>query len=274
MSESTMAERQSFVPDALADSIAARTRRHGGHVSACHLRYYNRYLYTPVRSCPARSVLYVGVGGGFDAILSLLDGFCESVVGVDPYIASDGNDDEDYDRLASLIDKLGLTERFRLVRGTIQDYIGTNTNVFDRIICNQVLHHIWQTRNKLRADGEFDSAVSLFGSLHDMLRQDGTLIVGEACRNGLRPLLSRLGLLKGSVNYATKQDWTEWDAAAREVGLVREALVNYVPFPLRTFAVLARGAIARATICETYILRYARSGTRLHPPDAVCASRS
>jgi hypothetical protein len=52
-------------------------------------------------------VLYVGVGHGLDLMQAVQEKVVSSAVGVDPYIAGDGNNDTDYNNLLKALAQLG-----------------------------------------------------------------------------------------------------------------------------------------------------------------------
>ena len=239
----------------LETAIEARATRSGVNVGITRLRYYNRYLYARVQSSRP-SVLYVGVGDGFDAVLALNDGLCESIVGVDPYIASDGNGDAEYAALQSLIVECELELQASVHRMRIEEYSAVEPSGFDLIICNQVLHHIFWTEQLLSRSRFHAGGIELFSLLASFCAPGGTLVLGEACRHGLRPLMSKLGWPPTVVDYTTKQPWQQWDRVAREAGWERRGLCNYVPHRLRNLAWLCDGPLGRLSACETYFLYY------------------
>ncbi|MGF1610071.1 MAG: class I SAM-dependent methyltransferase [Kiloniellales bacterium] len=236
--------------------IETRSRRRGLSADLARLRYANRYVYPEADTGRPRRVLYVGVGHGLDALLALIDGLVERVVGVDPYLATHGNDDEDYRALTDLLEEFGLNARFTVHRGLIQDYRCDGEEAPDRIVINDVLHHIFETAEPLRECAMFPDAVALFGRLRALSAPDARLVLGDVSRHGLRPLAGRLGLFHRAVDYTTKQDWCEWDAAVLEGGWRRLGLVDYVPYALAPWRTALRGWPARYSLCEKYFLTY------------------
>ena len=123
----------------LEAAIDARAARTGVNVGITRPRYYNSYLYARARSSRPK-VLYVGIGDGFDAVLALGEGLCESIVGVDPYIASDGNGEVEYLALQSLIIESELGDRASVHCLPIEEYSPKDTAGFDLIICKMYIH--------------------------------------------------------------------------------------------------------------------------------------
>ena len=80
------------------DAVISRGKRRGLTGDVVRLRYANDCFYNSVEQ-PSESVLYVGVGHGLDALLTLNDGLVNNITGVDPFIGEHGNDDEDYESL-------------------------------------------------------------------------------------------------------------------------------------------------------------------------------
>lgn len=242
----------------LEEAIRERARRRSLTGSLDGMRCANGYLFA---GGPARNTLYVGIGHGLDALLALTDGEVEKAVGVDPFIAEHGNDEDDYETLKRLIAELGLSGRFLLYKEVIQDYQPPKGDTADLIVINDVLHHIFETAEPLRQSTLYPHAVALFGRLQEIASPDTRLVIGDVSRHGLRPLLGRLGLLHPWIDYSTKQNWREWDAAARQAGWERTGISNYTPYRARRLALLFQGPVARYTLCNKYFLTY-RSGDR------------
>jgi hypothetical protein len=242
----------------LAAMIGERAERRGLAIDLDRLRYANRCLYDGIPSDRCGRVLYAGVGHGHDALLALLDNKAESVVGVDPYIGEHGNNDDDRRALQVAIDAFGFADRFTLVRARIEDYAAQAVGPFDCIFFNDVLHHIFVTEKRLRDDLSLQAAIDLFRRLVAASSAGAILVIGEAERHGLRPLLSQVGVLPGKVDYRTKQPRGEWTAAATAGGwtLVRQA--NYVPWRLRAQRTLWSGRLGRSTLCDKYFLWFER----------------
>ncbi|MDX1488263.1 MAG: class I SAM-dependent methyltransferase [Acidiferrobacterales bacterium] len=200
--------------------------------------------------------MYVGVGHGFDALLALNTGLTEHIIGVDPYIDSDGNDNEDYDHLMNMLDEFNMQDCFSIERMTIQKFLQNNSGRFDLIICNDVLHHIFWTDALLSESELFPEALSLFRMLRKASRPGGNLVVADVERHGLRQILSALGVLKTSVNYGTKQPRREWCRAAANAGWMLANQANYVPWRLRGQMKIWSGLMGRFTVCDKYLLHF------------------
>ncbi|MBM3567478.1 MAG: methyltransferase domain-containing protein [Alphaproteobacteria bacterium] len=240
---------------ALGDAMAERAARRGLRLDLARLERADAWLFGGVPA-PIERALFVGVGHGHDALWGLMEGRFESVLGVDPYVGAHGNDDRDFQALQSLIADAKLTQRFAVERTTVEDYLGRNPDArFDAIICNDVLHHIFETAAPLSRSELAARAGVLFGSMR-RAAPNGWLVVSEVERHGLRPVMTRCGLLGGDVNYATKQPREEWDAAIRAAGWTRLAAENYIPYALRTSAPLWSGTLGRYTVCDRYRLIY------------------
>jgi hypothetical protein len=235
--------------------MEARAKKRGLTGDFARLRYANGYIFDRSSTRP-RYVLYVGIGHGLDALLALLDGKCTAVVGVDPYVAADGNDEEDYSDLITLIKDLKLGDRFEVHRKTIAVYLATSHPVADRIIVNDVLHHIFLTTEPLRQSELFERVQTLFAMLRKVAGSNTKLIVGDVSRTGMRPVLGRLGLYHASIKYRTKQNWREWDAAISAAGWRRQCLIDYVPYRLRHIRRWLISPLWRYTILDKYFLIY------------------
>ena len=248
------------VPESLRRGLLRRATRVGLHVDAQHRRYLNSYLYGANTSRPGR-VLYVGVGNGFDAFLALYDGLCDEIVGIDPYIESDGSGEDDYRTLIELIDDQGFGERFAVKCQRVEDYLEAPEGKFDLIICNHVLHHIYWMEERLTDSPRLEEAQDLFRQLNQVAAADGRFVIHDTSRHGLRPLIFQSGLIRTHVDYRAKQSWTEWDRAVRAGGWAHLSLVNYVPYPLRAWKGLRTSRLARVTLCEAYVLTYGKTET-------------
>lgn len=210
------------------------------------------------------SVLFVGVGHGHDALIGLLQGKFKHVVGVDPYIETDGNGEADFLVLQSILEELNLKSNFSIHTSKIQDFLVDKEQSFDLIVCNDVLHHIFVDKTRLSESSHFKKAVELFTQLRSVASDDGIMIVKEAQRFGLRPFLYRSGLLTGEVDYATKQSWSEWDTAATQGGWRMDSISNYVPYAFRNFSRFFNGFIGRYTLCDLYQLNFSIEDRELY----------
>lgn len=239
----------------LASLIHERARKRGLSVSFEKMQYAGNVFLESLPQDRFKNALFIGVGHGHDALLSLANGNIERVVGVDPYIESDGNGDEDYRDLIEAIRDYGLGERFAVHKATIEEFLDYNNESFDLIVIADVLHHIFVTRDRLVKSSLFDDARSLFRSLKEAA-PGGYLAISDVQRYGLRPWATRLGILKGNVNYATKQSHWQWDRAIVEAGWARIGMKNYIPYRLRNLSPLLGGNLGRWTICSKYFLYY------------------
>jgi SAM-dependent methyltransferase len=246
--------------DILKQAMEKRAKHRGLKVDFERMRYFNSALFEDEIGVVNSNTLYVGCGHGHDALLALLDGLTQCVVGVDPYISGHGNNDEDYRLLGEIIDELDLAGRFAVKRMLIQDYLEETDQKFDRIVINDVLHHIFVTDERLTKSDLFSDAVELFASLSEVLTDDGALLIADVGRHGFRQYVHRvarpLGVSHFQGNYTHKQQWNEWDAAVQKGGWRLMALRNYVPYGLREHSNMLGGALGRATLCDKYFLTY------------------
>lgn len=240
----------------LRQALESRSGRRDLHLDLERLRYSTDRFFEAAGISHNAHILYVGVGHGHDALMALILGKTGSVVGVDPYIESDGNGPEDHEALLETISLLDLTERFSVYRGTVQEYLKQAENPFDAVVCADVLHHIFVTRLPLLESDEGPRAVALFRRLSEITSPRGILLVSDTSRHGLRPWLHRVGLLSGPVDYVTKQSWTSWSGAAEEAGWCRKSLTNYVPWAVRRWGRLLDGRLGRYTLCDRYFLLF------------------
>lgn len=241
----------------LSDAIEARSSLRGLRTDLQRLRYASRYIFSEKSQTNAvPSTLFLGVGHGLDAVLARLDGCTNYVVGVDPYIADDGNDDEDYARLNNLIDACGVSDRFEIHRCRFDEY---QPNFEDRpmlIVINDVLHHIFTTTDPLRASPLMADVIEMFLKLCRASAPGARLVVSDVNRRGLRQALVNSGLLNSAVRYSTKQDWSEWDAAITEAGWKRVSAIAYVPYPLRHLRPAVQAAGLSGILSDRYYLTY------------------
>lgn len=239
----------------LEQSILARSRHRGIHVDLKKIRYSIHEIYKNVPDYYRRKALYVGVGHGQDALLALLDGLVQSVVGVDPYEGG-GNDDDDYRDLLSLIHTFRLEDRFLLQKGTIEDYLQQGGEPVSMVVCCDVLHHIFETETPLRQGVCFELAVELFEQMYQACGEDGMLMISDVQRHGFRPFMAKRGWIQTPVNYRTKQNWQEWHAAATEAGWKRIRKEVYIPFAFQKLGWLFRNPLGLFTLCDRYFLYY------------------
>jgi hypothetical protein len=240
----------------LDEAIRTRARRRGLTGSLTGMRYANSYLFA---DGSARNALYVGVGHGLDALLALADGHVDRAIGVDPFIAEHGNDEDDQATLARLIADLGLAGRFVLHKGIIQDYRPASDDAPDMVVISDVLHHIFETPEPLRRSALYPKAAALFRHLREIAAPDARLVIGDVSRTGLRPLLGRIGLHQTYIDWNTKQNWREWDAAITLAGWRRVRLDDYIPHRLGGLKGRLPGAVLRYTLCNRYVMTYRSS---------------
>ena len=220
--------------DLLKASIADRLIRHKSlTVSFEKMIYANNAIFGGANF---ESALFVGVGHGHDALIQLLLNRIQIIDGVDPFYADDGNDDSDYTELLTLVEDLQLKERFTVFKDEIQSFLEKPTRNYDLIVLPDVLHHIFVTKKKLDRTVQFTQCVDLFKQLASVSRENGTLIISDAPRTGLRCVMVNCGVIKSSVDYSTKQDSEQWVRAATLAGWKFEYRKNYVPYALRSIA--------------------------------------
>jgi SAM-dependent methyltransferase len=238
--------------------IRERSRRRGLRISLETVRYLNRQIYkNVVPHSSGAHVLYVGIGHGHDALLALADNLATDIVGVDPYYSAHGNDESDYVMLTDVVSEFGLTDRLKIERRTIADFLHANGERFDHIVCNDVLHHLFETERPLAVSPLFSPAVELFRSLRDACTSQGRLIICDVARHGLRPWLGRFATKK--VAYETKQSWRQWTRAATSAGWIHEHIDTYVPFSARALARCLSNRIGRFVFCDRYLLTFRSS---------------
>lgn len=253
--------------EVLIKSIEKRAKKKRLSSSIEKLKYASRLFFLPMGENKFNKVLFVGVGHGHDALLALAENKAEVVVGVDPYIAEDGNDNEDYDELVALIDELDLTHRFILHKETIQGFLERNTDVYDLIVIPDVLHHIFVTCESLAQSQLFHEAKALFRQLRMIsATPDSVLAISEAYRFGLRPWLSKKGFIAGHIDYFTKQSPDQWGHAAASGGWQCIESRVYVPFALRKLSWLLRRSVLRWVFATRYFSYYKGSPLPLRRP--------
>lgn len=238
-------------------SIEKRAERRQLHVSLAHMRYVQECFFEDIPAPCRGKALYVGCGHGHDALLALLDGFVTSVVGIDPY-EEGGNDNEDYVELLSLIDACGLTDRFTVLRGDAVSYVRDVQGEFDLIVCADVMHHIFETPDILHRSDLYDGAVQVFGDFATACTPHGMMAISEVHRHALRPFLKNLGVLKGHVDYTTKQNWGAWSRTATAGGWSLSAVRNYIPYAFRGQRWWWSGILGRYTLCDRYFLYHSK----------------
>jgi len=241
----------------LEEFVLQRARKRGLRVDLAKMAYLQDSL-RPYLSPNGEKVLYVGVGHGLDAVYALLTGVVQEVVGVDPYYSDHGNDDDDYQILEGLIGRCRLEDRFKVHRGTIQEYLDDCREEFSAVVISDALHHIFVTRSRLSRSPHLLDSAELFRIIGEHTRPGGALLVQETERWGLRQILTRLGLMSGSVDYRTKQSWREWRRAAVEGGFVFRGKVVYVPWALRRWRRMLDNPLGQYTASDRSLAVYGK----------------
>lgn len=243
--------------EALASSIAKRVARRKLRLTLKHMKHFAGYVFDPAAGVPRGQALYVGVGHGHDALLALAEDRFAHIVGADPFKGG-GNDDGDYQELLGLIREHGLEPRFEIAVGTVDDYLARSEATFDVILCPDVLHHIFVTFEPLRRTPHFAACAELFGRLAGRANPGARLIITDVHRHGLRPWLTNLGMLKGNIDYRSKQPWTAWVAAAEQAGWRLLQRRFYVPYALRNGRNVIENPIGGYTVCNRYVVHLVR----------------
>jgi hypothetical protein len=244
-----MSERASY----LEDAIIRRAKRRNLTVNLEKMAYVDQWIFSHTKST-CRNALYVGVGHGHDALYALLEGNVDRVVGVDPYIASDGSDEQDYNELKELIDRYDIHDRFKVYKTTIQDYLAHSEEMFDHVFLIDVLHHIFASKSRLRQSKYFAEAVDLFKSIWQRTNYGGRLIAVEVERHGIRQLLVRMGVIKSFIDYSTKQPWYEWTTAMTKADFSYVDKSIYIPWVLRRLKRLFNNSVGLYTLSDKSII--------------------
>ena len=233
--------------------ISQRSNRRKLRVNRDTIRYSNNYIFAPSGSSE-ETVLVVGIGHGHDTLVALADNYAARIVGVDPYFSAQGNDDADYLALTGTATRLNFGNRLVVEKMIIEEYLAETQQTFDRIVCNDVLHHIFESTQRLSEVKSGDLAIKLFAQLRAVCRPGGTLVICEVGRWGLRQVLGRSGILGGNVDYRSKQGWRVWRSLARTAGWDPISIRTYVPYPLRKYRAAFSGATGRWLACDRYVL--------------------
>ena len=237
----------------LEDAIIRRAKRRNLTVNLEKMAYVDRWIFSHTKGT-CRNALYVGVGHGHDALYALLEGNVDRAVGVDPYIESDGSDEQDYNELNELIERYNLQDRFKVYKARVQDYLAHSEEMFDHIFLIDVLHHIFAIKSLLRRSRYFAEAVNLFKSIWECTDYGGRLIAVEVERHGLRQLLVRMGVIKSFIDYSTKQPWYEWTAAMTKANFSYVDKSIYIPWALRRTKRLFNNSIGLYTLSDKSII--------------------
>jgi hypothetical protein len=238
--------------------ILKRASKRGLSIDLDRMIYAHDSLFSNLGERRFQNALFVGIGHGHDALLTLFKGKVEKVLGVDPYIETDGNGEGDYLDLIEASQSLGLADKIKVFKGTIQEYFqqGEINNKFDLVIISDVLHHIFVTEEPLSKSNFFPEACDLFKTLKSQCTPSAVLAIADVERHGLRPLIHTYGPLKREVEYKTKQSAKEWTKAIEKGGWKMLKSKNYIPYAIRKMKFLEMGGLARKTLLERYLLYF------------------
>jgi hypothetical protein len=235
--------------------VLERAARRGLSVNPDRIAYLQGYV-SPYLEKHGERVLYVGVGHGHDALYALLTGLIKKAVGVDPYPGGQGNDHEDYQALKGLIESYGLEDRFEVHPCVIQEYLSADVGSFTAVMAFDVLHHIFVTTDRLSRSPLYPEVVSLCRGLAETTDDGGLFLVQEAEPRGLRQFMKNRGFLSGTVNYATKQSFSEWRKAISAAGFVFRERQVYVPWALRRWRRILNNRAGLYTVSDRSISVY------------------
>jgi hypothetical protein len=219
----------------LERDINAIVKNNGKTYRLHNILYYCQNQFEQIELTNQR-MLYVGVGNGFDVITNLIKNQNITITGVDPYISTDGNDDIDYNNLVELRSECGLDSRLTIIKTTIQEYCEkSDTNKYDIIVINDVLHHMYVSKERISLSEHFQDCSKMFSKLLNIASKECKLIIGDVRNYGIVPLLKKINAIDISVDYSTKQMPEEWEQAAISGGWIPVFTKFYVPFRFKKY---------------------------------------
>ena len=245
----------------LAEKINERAKRRRLTVSMAKMRYAHNLFFKHFKGQKFPNALYVGVGHGHFALLSLLDEIADNIVGVDPYYDKDGNSEYEYEELISTINELKLEKRFKVVKSTVEEYLESVINErFDLIVLSDVLHHIYDSRVLLTESSSWHECIKLFSKLKDNSEPGAVMTIHELQRHGLRPWLARIGIINSNINYDKKQNERQWIKAAKQGGWKLDRIDTYIPHSCRNWGWLFNNWLGRYTLSNRYTIYFKNKG--------------
>lgn len=221
--------------------------------------YGNNFLFKYLKNKKFKNALYIGLGHGFYAILTILQGYVENITGVDPYDdeqGGEGCEDSDYEGLKAMTAEYNMDEALSIKKMSIDDFLKNEKDRYDLIIARDVLHHIFKNPNLISKTDMHEQAINLFKQLKNLAHENTLFIVSDVGRYGLLPLLKKWGIVHDSVRYYNKQPSGEWTSAMKKADWQLIKRYNYVPFKLRNISLLFRGYLNQYFLANRYFLYF------------------
>ncbi|MBN2406730.1 MAG: methyltransferase domain-containing protein [Elusimicrobia bacterium] len=234
----------------LKKAVAERAERRNLTITLDKMRYALEHWIGLVED--KQRALSVGCGNGHRICLMGLEYGFSSIVGVDPYIASDGSSSEDYQKLLDLIAELGLFGRIEIVKKTAQDYLTDmrDNAKFSLVMINDALHYMYKTKKLLHEDAVcYSNFVGFLADLRKVMNDGSLLMIEEVKRDRLRSMLPMFR----KMDYSTKQPAREWKTALEDAGFYILRTVTYLPYLFRKFRILIDNPLGRI-LCSRYFI--------------------
>jgi SAM-dependent methyltransferase len=131
----------------------------------------------------------------------------------------------------------------------MQEYTGQQ---FDLVVINDVMHHMFETRHRLRKSHLRSDVESFFAQLLKRVRPGGCVIISDVYRFGLRQMLAMGGVRMTDVYYESKQSPREWSDAANAAGWTIDAVIDYIPYRVSRIIPRAFASLVRYSISDRY----------------------
>lgn len=169
-----------------------------------------------------RRVLEIGSGSGWFLVTAVALGFAVEATGVDPAIPEAGTNVEEISDTEEIIQRLGLSDRVRLCRGTFQDILAEREHEkYDLLVFRNTLHHIYPRLNTGGQDQHAKQCIDDLRSARRLLKPSGYIYVMEASRNlVIGALYNVLRTLRGArpIAWTTKRTAQEWQWILEKAG--------------------------------------------------------
>ncbi|MFQ5328470.1 MAG: class I SAM-dependent methyltransferase [Thermodesulfobacteriota bacterium] len=199
-----------------------------------------------------KRLLDIGCGNGLMLSTNCIVAKPKLAVGIDNY-QGEGSPTSDYhfakkvqSRLSLPCLKLLLGDAFKLP---------FHENTFDMIYVSHCLHHIYESRVRLRKAEESatNSLTALLGDIYTTLADDGVAVVAEVPRYSIQRFGRLFGLLK-DTDFQTKQEPRDWIYALKKAGFKRFRVKYHTPYPLRRFKKILSNRVGRYILCGQYYI--------------------
>jgi len=208
--------------------------------------------YSAGMSLSGKRFLDIGCGNALLLAANCITTDPKLAVGLDNY-RGEGSPVSDYNFAAKLQSELSLPH-LKLVLGDACA-LPFGNNEFDMIYISHCLHHIYESKVRLRRakEGAMTHLIAAIKSIFTTLSDEGVLVIAEVPRHSMLRVGKLLGFSK-DTDFQTKQEPRDWIYALQKADFKRFKVKYHTPYPLRRFKKIFSNRVGRYILCGQYYI--------------------